>query len=433
MDRGSFGSACPDTGAFYRRSLRNSTTYRCYLGGKCTVGPRSKGRCRPCRFAKCVKVGMKLDGKVMGRTPLWKRNVQRAIADILPEPVSTGPQTGQTPQMTEEKTSSDSVRRKAVAGGAVVGEALQDARLLRITSTASYSTPHSPLLKIVVPDKSSKMSLDESFGEVDKREMLWQAYAKGQLDLSAVMKQTTVIDVTISAVAAAIQSVYAADLATWKAEMHDMLVNGNVPFQPQVSLAAYKENSAIALVEAVRQHCQFSMMLPGLSTFDEQSQQALLREKWPEDWLVTRRNLVRGGNLYYLNGPLRVHASVYWLQQTHQREVIASLLDLANAMNSLKLSHLEAFLVYAVSMFAPEATSVEDKPRLAILQCHYRDCLLHVVRSNASLDGEVKGEQRPGDREWSILHFADEVLRSFGPPVHRYVKRQDQTTEVGGK
>lgn len=119
-----------------------------------------------------------------------------------------------------------------MAGGAVVGEALQDARLLRITSTASYSTPHSPLgngLKIVAPDKSAKVSLDESFGELDKGEMHWQAYANRQLDFGAVMKQTTVIDATISAVAAAIQSIYAADFATWNAEMDDMLVNGNVP------------------------------------------------------------------------------------------------------------------------------------------------------------------------------------------------------------
>lgn len=84
------------------------------------------------------------------------------------------------------------------------------------------------------------------------------------------------------------------------------------------------------------------------------------------------------------------------------------------------------------ALFA-EATSVEDKPRLAILQCHYRDCLLHVVRSNTSPDGDARAEQRLGERERSILRFADEVLRSFGPPAHRYVRRQDQTSEVGGK
>ncbi|OQV20930.1 putative Ecdysone-induced protein 78C [Hypsibius exemplaris] len=76
--------ACEGCKAFYKRGLLKQAEYKCYFGGTCVVGPTTGGRCKSCRFNKCVQAGMNLQATKMGRTPKRKPVRSKSIFDSRP-------------------------------------------------------------------------------------------------------------------------------------------------------------------------------------------------------------------------------------------------------------------------------------------------------------------------------------------------------------
>lgn len=47
---------------FYKRSLDKYQSFFCYNQNKCVVSIITRNRCKSCRFKKCIKEGMSIDG-----------------------------------------------------------------------------------------------------------------------------------------------------------------------------------------------------------------------------------------------------------------------------------------------------------------------------------------------------------------------------------
>ena len=56
--------SCEGCKNFFRRSVRKNCKYSCPAFGQCPVDKNQRTRCRACRMQKCLKVGMKKDGKL---------------------------------------------------------------------------------------------------------------------------------------------------------------------------------------------------------------------------------------------------------------------------------------------------------------------------------------------------------------------------------
>lgn len=60
---------CEGCKGFYKRSLSKHKSYFCYNKNNCIINMITRNRCKSCRFKKCVKQGMSIDGIRMGRIP----------------------------------------------------------------------------------------------------------------------------------------------------------------------------------------------------------------------------------------------------------------------------------------------------------------------------------------------------------------------------
>jgi len=47
---------------FFKRSILRKEKYRCYFGDKCVINSDNRNRCKSCRFQKCLKEGMSVEG-----------------------------------------------------------------------------------------------------------------------------------------------------------------------------------------------------------------------------------------------------------------------------------------------------------------------------------------------------------------------------------
>ena len=60
-------SSCEGCKGFYKRSILRQRSYTCAMHGQCDVTVEKRKNCKACRFAKCLRVGMCLEGIKMGR------------------------------------------------------------------------------------------------------------------------------------------------------------------------------------------------------------------------------------------------------------------------------------------------------------------------------------------------------------------------------
>jgi len=48
---------------FFKRSITRGDKYKCFFGGECDLTPKSRNRCKSCRFKRCLETGMSVEGK----------------------------------------------------------------------------------------------------------------------------------------------------------------------------------------------------------------------------------------------------------------------------------------------------------------------------------------------------------------------------------
>jgi len=55
--------SCESCKGFFKRTVQNRKNYVCLRGSSCPVTIATRKKCPACRFEKCLKMGMKLEGK----------------------------------------------------------------------------------------------------------------------------------------------------------------------------------------------------------------------------------------------------------------------------------------------------------------------------------------------------------------------------------
>ena len=55
--------SCESCKGFFKRTVQNKKNYVCLRGAQCPISIATRKKCPACRFDKCLKTGMKLEGK----------------------------------------------------------------------------------------------------------------------------------------------------------------------------------------------------------------------------------------------------------------------------------------------------------------------------------------------------------------------------------
>ncbi len=56
--------SCESCKGFFKRTVQNRKNYVCLRGASCHVAIATRKKCPACRFDKCLRVGMKLEGEL---------------------------------------------------------------------------------------------------------------------------------------------------------------------------------------------------------------------------------------------------------------------------------------------------------------------------------------------------------------------------------
>lgn len=79
---------------FFKRSILRKEKYRCYFGDRCIVNADNRNRCKSCRFRKCLKEGMSIEG-------IDQINHETIISRLLCS--LSGVRMGRIPKLVKEK------------------------------------------------------------------------------------------------------------------------------------------------------------------------------------------------------------------------------------------------------------------------------------------------------------------------------------------
>ena len=55
--------SCESCKGFFKRTVQNKKNYVCLRGAQCPISIATRKKCPACRFDKCLKTGMKLEGR----------------------------------------------------------------------------------------------------------------------------------------------------------------------------------------------------------------------------------------------------------------------------------------------------------------------------------------------------------------------------------
>jgi len=63
---------CEGCKSFFKRSVRRNLTYSCRASRQCPIDQHHRNQCQYCRLRKCLKMGMRREGKFSPRRPIMR-------------------------------------------------------------------------------------------------------------------------------------------------------------------------------------------------------------------------------------------------------------------------------------------------------------------------------------------------------------------------
>ncbi|XP_055341755.1 ecdysone-induced protein 78C-like isoform X2 [Paramacrobiotus metropolitanus] len=394
--------SCEGCKAFYKRCVEKKLSYQCYFGGKCSISAR-RGRCKSCRFKKCVEMGMSFQAVKMGRIPKHEKAAQLAallqsvtdVEDSTSTSTSSGSPVEQpTVSAHNQQISNNTDPQRANNPGSIENADMSTATFPPV---AAFSTRSSIDISEPIFD-SIFDGLDVAEFQADVASSSMDVQAVDQImpvqpqfpvfldNYLAITEQRNAnLRQTAMAVTDAVTLVYWDQIETWTAFMTNSIgagENTNPPHElnldgfPQLARAIYDDDQ--------RRMIGFAKAIPGFADLSTPDQDALISEKFTLVWLFHHAPYTSAGEVFYLAGFEDFHYGRYWMDQTLDPNFIKAILAFMDALNELQLTLTESYVLMAIGMFRPDTTRAGNTSLLGALQAHYMDVLLYLIRSRMS-------------------------------------------------
>ncbi|GAU91708.1 hypothetical protein RvY_03913-2, partial [Ramazzottius varieornatus] len=384
----------------------------------------------------------------MGRVPLCKRDVNRALSCLSPKrklasasnevcsatsKSTTAPPLSREPHQTVSPSTAPKDKTITENFTVRLGELVSNFHLTvsikpcgPTLCEADTRTAQSLRQKSVIrfapksyqscssPDEIPRIDHGSFVGSVNFRfdTSLWLA-REGRLDLR--------IETTITSMMHLMTEVHENDRNTSVAPLHHCILHDLIACQPKGSLQDCIDNIVHRASTVVQKYCRWAHGLPGYALFSTADQQAIVFENCMSSWLITHQRYFRNPRGHCLIGPLQTHQCVYWIHHPLDPTYLRALSTCTAVLNRLHLSRLEAFFLLAITMFTPGSVKVANKAHMSFLHSHYSDCLRYLLRSDRQgiFQASLQFEEQ-------VLEAVD-VIRNFDETTRDYVRTLNLT------
>ncbi|GAU96276.1 hypothetical protein RvY_07744 [Ramazzottius varieornatus] len=457
--------SCEGCKAFFKRGLKRSHEYKCYLGGSCQIAFENRGRCKLCRFEKCVAQGMNLSAVKLGRIPKSMKKAARAESAAFRSSgaghvrIAPAPPKGEIPFLhqpllaigpylrpaadrarngnfgvwkTRHVNRDGSSREEPSSSGqdsdddpedthmnpsrkcSTVDSVLSEASCLRNPPSMSE---HAVLMKVpcLSPDDFAPESLEIVPGQSRKFFIPEDVPFNLQKHWALMKEQTGCIRRTISAVTHALGMVYADQIRERDTFMEACLNPQSPNFINVMEIKAefypvedYIRAVQHAVGEGARRAGRFASLIPGFPDLDPSDRAILVRDRWFVFYLIQTASHVHNNEFYYTVGAEKFHWCRYWAEKLLEPNLVDLVFAVTDVLNELELSVNERHVLLALSLFkCDEFDPAENDPYMQFLYCHFLEALVFLL----------------GPRRAVVLERLEKLIRRF--TVFNHIHREN--------
>ncbi|XP_055339361.1 uncharacterized protein LOC129588955 [Paramacrobiotus metropolitanus] len=183
------------------------------------------------------------------------------------------------------------------------------------------------------------------------------------------------------AVCAAYEIAYGDQIAVYTAFMTSALEAQQIPYQPQTLPQRALLRLHEKLEDGKLRLAQFLAMLPGFENVSSADREILLTERTFITALLHHMRFFHKGQYYYpLPGPEQIHAGDYWMEAMGlDPEFVRFSYKFTAVFKGIGLTLTESYLLLAMAVFDPRATTASDKSLLSHLHTFYADALTYMI------------------------------------------------------
>ncbi|CAF3395440.1 unnamed protein product [Rotaria sp. Silwood1] len=401
---------CEGCKGFFKRSILRKEKYRCYFGDKCTINSDNRNRCKSCRFQKCLKEGMSVEGVRMGRIP--KLIKEKALAEHVSSTIENEDPTQlsspRVPSININSHNPISTSTTVDLNLPFIDEHLLFAELDTIPNDSQFKCHSPPRIPSTTVSSSchnyelpDNFTIDETRQRDDKEDDK-RIVKLNHLALTNYMTNceerfaNNVIERMKNIVTKISHPTTCTELdydessfiryLRWKMFDLSNTYNGRtrqlierMNSMIHLGITDFPGNSSslqdiwAGLTDAIPFHVKnliaFAREMPAINEIDPDDFHKIMNNRLFDFWLIKHAPLI-GNNESYMMLPNGLQYTRQWMNKIIGEEMVQTMFDFANKFNALRLTHEEHALIFPVVICLKDET-LHDQETVRNIQCFY--------------------------------------------------------------
>ncbi|CAF1526938.1 unnamed protein product [Rotaria sp. Silwood1] len=386
---------CEGCKGFFKRSILRKEKYRCYFGDGCIINTDNRNRCKSCRFQKCLKEGMSVEGVRMGRIP--KLVKEKALAE---HHLSSSSIENEDPSSSIASTSPSclsSINSNNLTSTDINFELIDEPLFLDDFESISIDTPsttspssHSYILPENFTIDEIKHNSKENSSVLNRSNLInctvnnEENFSKNIIERvkKLVMKLNYPMTCTISDYEELsfirylrkkmfdLSNTYDGGTRQLVERMNNMINHEITEFPGDQSSL---QDIWVGLTDAIPCHVKnlitFAREMPAINEIELYDFHKIMNNRLFDFWLIKHAPLIHN-NQSYIMLPNGLQYTRQWMNKIIGEEMVETMFEFAKKFNELNLTQEEFALIFPVIICIKDKT-LNDQETVHHIQCCY--------------------------------------------------------------
>jgi len=381
---------CEGCKGFFKRSILRKEKYRCYFGDGCVITSDNRNRCKACRFQKCLKEGMSVQGVRMGRIP--KLVKEKALAECQhSSDESTQSLTSTSPARVPSSNSNSNPLLSTDFDLPLIDEQFYNDDFPSI-SLENLSVALPSCTSYVLPEnftidetKLGKKRVSEPFASsfLEKMKILAPKIAHQTDSIELDEDETSFIDYLRKKTFDLCQT-YNQRTKQLIERMESMIDLGIRQFPGDHSSL---QDIWAGLTDAIPFHVKnliaFAREIPAINEFDPEDFQTIINNRLFDFWMIKHAPLMRQNESFTML-PNGLQYTRRWMTEIIGEEMVTNIFQFATQLNSLELKDEEYALLFPIIICSQDESLVDSETVRCVQDSYLYALYLQMVHSRTS-------------------------------------------------